>query len=184
MIAGKYYAHIRAGKRELVIPIIISNKPEDLYNACSPQHGFQSSLTFEPGVPLEHDAHGAEATLAGYIRLGTHVAYIPENLEYEGRFSKPPWAARLFIHIGKDETDRVSYIPQPAYSIDRVLGQILMDSVDYILFNMSNTSKYASCTSAYDGVYVDLAIRRPILKEQLNGMDRYWGYTPFVKRVK
>jgi hypothetical protein len=183
-ISGKYYAHIGKGDKEMTIPIIISGKPDDLYNACSPLHEFQSSLTFEPGQPIEHDVHGAEATIRGYIHRGTNVAYIPENLVYEGRFSKPPWAARMFIHRGKSDRGGTSWIPQPVYSFDRVLGQILMDGVDYILFHMSDASSYASCTSTYDGIFTDLTIRRPILKTQLYDIDKYWGTTQFAKRVK
>jgi hypothetical protein len=183
-ITGKYYAHIGKEPEELVIPIIISNKEEDLYNACSPLHAFESSLTFKRGAPIDHDVHGAEATLAGYVALGTHVAYIPESLEYEGKFAKPPWAARLFIHKGKNENNEVSFVPQPAYAIDRVLAQLLQDAVDWILYFTSDTLTYASCTSLYEGIYVDIGVRRPILKTDLYDIAKYWQNDKFVLRVK
>jgi len=183
-ITGKYYATVGEGENLISIPIIISNSAEDLYNACSPLHDFESSLTFEPGKPIEHDVHGAEATLAGYIRLGTHVAYIPENLEHDVYSAKPPWAARMFIHRGENYRKEPVFIPQPVYGFDYMINSLLTDAVDWILAFASDTTTYASCEKIYEGIYIDIPKRMSIVKWDIDKIAARWETQQLVTRLK
>jgi hypothetical protein len=183
-VVGFYFAQIGEGENKISIPIVISNREEDLYNACSPIQEFQSSLTFERGKPVEHDVHGAEETLAAYVRLGTLVAYIPETMEFEKRSADPPWAARMFIHQGEDYRKTVQYIPQPVYTRYYVLIEVLKDAVNWILFVTTDSTGYANCDTRYKGVYVDAETRFSISKWDMDKIKDRWNTKNFILRIK
>jgi hypothetical protein len=181
---GKYFIMLGVEPDIISIPIIISDREQDLYNACSPKNDFTSSLTFERGKPIECDIHGAEETIAAYVRLGTLVAYIPEIIRVKKKSAPPPWAARMFIHRGESYKNDYAYIPQPVYGFDRHLNEVFKDAIDWILVFRTDANNYASCEQRYKGVYVDVPTRMSIDKWDLNKIIARWGTNNLILPVK
>jgi hypothetical protein len=175
-ICGRYKITVGRGDEVITIPLLVSRKPENLYAACSPEHPWFSSLTFIHGVPLEFDAHGAESTLAGYIRLGTMVAYIP----YSSRKPAPPWHAREFIHTTFSK-DRL--VPQPAYAKNPAYRYLLRDAVNTVLYHTGYNKTWSMCGIKYEHVYIDQDMSYPIMREELERIHKVWNSPNFIQRL-
>jgi hypothetical protein len=175
-ICGKYKITVGSGKKTTTLPLIISDTPKDLYAACSPEHPWRSSLTFIHGVPMKHDIHGAESTLYGYIRLGTMVAYIPQN----GFHKTPPWHARAFIHTCFTEN---CLIPQPVYAKHPIYRYLLRDAVNAVLYHLGYNTSWCMCGMKYENVYVDQDISYPITRGELDRIHQSWQTPNFIQRL-
>jgi hypothetical protein len=177
-IDGKYIIRVEIDGEVLKVPLVVSSAERDLYGACSPLNPWFSSLTFERGVPLEVDYHGAEATLVGYVKQGTSVAFIPMKKDLS-----PPWYGRDFIHKGDHENSYVQQFPYVKKDAPIFLN-LMYDAVDMVLFmNRCNTG-HNSCYWTYDneGIYVDRNFTPPLSKNLPEQMLRDWGTDPFVVR--
>lgn len=175
-LAGYYNISIGSGVNVMEIPMVISGSPTALYAACSPKQPWHSSLTFERGVPLEFDAHGAERTLAEYIRLGTLVAFLPRS------FNKldPPWYAREFIHTCHNSQ---TLVPQPAYAKEPIYRVLLHNAVDTALFNNFYNREWGYCGCKYDKVYVDVGLSPALSPDVVGQFYNAWKTRKFVTRV-
>ena len=175
-LRGSYVLSVGEGKKHVNVPMMISDTPADLYGACSPRHPWHSSLTFTHGVPLEHDAHGAEKTLYGYIRLGTMVAFIPQS---PGK-STPPWHAREFIHTCFDPS---KLVPQPPYAKERVYAWLLSDAVTDVLYRNRFNEGWGMCDLKYENVYIDVGITEPITSDDIDIINRRWDTRKLTTRL-
>lgn len=162
--------------RVIEIPMVITSRENVLYDACSPKNPWFSSLTFVRGEPLLVDPHGAEDTLAGYVDLGTSVAFIPQTCDLN-----PPWHAREFIHSTFLEND---FVPQPPYAHERIYATLLKDAVDVVLYTLGCNKDGSYCGFKYNNVYVDDDFSSEITKPDVDRIQRFWGTNPFIVRRK
>lgn len=176
-IVGLYAIRVGTGdnRADIEIPLVITGKEQALYDACSPYNPWESSMTFEHGVPLEVDVHGAESTIPGYIDKKTLVAFIPQFID-----PVPPWHARKFIHTTIYETE---YVPQPSYSADPVFSGLLRDAVDVVLFQCGCNTRWSSCAQKYEGIYIDRGTYPSITEGTIRAIERAWRARPFIRRI-
>lgn len=181
-IEGTYIITIGIeGGEAIKIPMVVSSRPADLYGACSPKNPWSSSMTFEHGKPFVDygwgdDPHGAEETIAGYIRLGTRVAFLPQH----DRLS-PPWFGRMFLHTTRTP---LVYVPQPPYAKSDIYAILLMDAVNAMLHYNGYNSDWGYCGFRYERVYVDEVLSDPITAEEIVDIEDRWGSPEFVKKLE
>lgn len=179
IIDGTYFLRVSHMEEIINVPMIISQHENALYGACSPKNPWFSSLTFERGVPLPgKDYHGAEATLAGYVKEGTSVAYIPKDKDLQ-----PPWYGRNFIHTTDSPTE---FVPQFPYvdTKNPIFYHLMKDGVDAIMYMLGCNRTWASCYWKYDNIYVDKTSSPPVTDDIVEFCKKQWGTDPFVVKVK